>query len=331
MSDYSTEMPDPEDLSSETELRYRIGPEADGQRVDVVLSDLAGVPRSQIRRWIQDDRVLLNGEGIRPSRRASAGDVLIASPPKPKSIDTLPENIPLEILHEDEDLIVIDKRPGMVVHPAPGHSSGTLVNALLHHCTDLTGVGGMVRPGIVHRLDRGTSGVMVVAKNDSTHAALSEQFHDHTIGRLYLAFVRCLPGNDFGEVDAKIGRHPRDRKRMSVRADSGREAKTNWRVRVRYRASGISLLEIRPESGRTHQIRVHLSSRGMPIAGDEVYGRARSRRRPAAHWMDLQRPALHAASLGFTHPGNRSWVEFEAQLPADLAAFQKVLDEREEK
>lgn len=336
MSDTSTVAPDRDDLELDlagepppAELRFELGSESDGQRIDVVLSDLAEIPRAQVRRWIKADRVQLNGKQIRPSRKASVGDVLVAQPPALASPDALPEDIPIHILYQDNDLIVIDKAPGMVVHPAPGHSSGTLVNALLHHCKDLAGVGGTARPGIVHRLDRGTSGVMVVAKNDDAHRALSLQFHDHTIGRVYRAFVRSLPGADDGAIDEPIGRHPRDRKRMTVRPESGRKAKSNWKVLIRYRASGISLLEIRPESGRTHQIRVHLSSRGMPIVGDEVYGRARNRARSGARWIDLDRAALHAASLGFTHPTSRDWVEFEAPFPPDLESFRSQLVARE--
>jgi len=333
MSDDSTDLEDGDDLVSDSatggELRFELGEDFVGQRVDVVLSQLAGAPRAQVRRWIQAQHVELNGQTIRPSRRANKGDIVVANPPPLAAARAIPEDIPLDILYQDADLIVVDKRAGMVVHPAPGHSSGTLVNALLYCCDDLAGVGGAARPGIVHRLDRGTSGVMVVAKNDATHRALSEQFHDHTIDRVYLAFVRCLPGAESGAIDAPIGRHPRDRKRMSVQSERGREAKTNWQVRARYRKSGVSLLEIRPESGRTHQIRVHLSSRGMPISGDEVYGRARGRARTAASSADLTRPALHAAKLGFRHPATGEWIEFEAPLPPDLASFSARLEARE--
>jgi len=256
------------ETQSEEHIRFEVGGEDAGKRLDVALSGVAGIPRSQVRRWIESGAVLLNDEAPRASRKLSEGDVVIATPPRPVPIEAQPEPIPLEILYSDEDLIVIDKAAGMVVHPAPGHASGTLVNALLHHCDDLAGVGGAIRPGIVHRLDRGTSGVMVAAKNDAAHHALSAQFHEHTIGRIYWAFVRSLPGADRGVIDKPIGRHPRDRKRMSVRTDSGREARTHWSVLRRYPESKTSWLEIRPDTGRTHQIRVHLSSQGMPIAGD---------------------------------------------------------------
>jgi 23S rRNA pseudouridine1911/1915/1917 synthase len=312
--------------SRDTRLRFEVDAEHDGQRLDVFFSDHAGISRSQVRRWIQDGRVLLNEGVVRPSRKVSTGDVAVAQIPAAEPMDVLPEPIALDILHSDEDLIVIDKAAGMVVHPAPGHPSGTLVNALLHHCDDLAGVGGVLRPGIVHRLDRGTSGVMVVAKNDRAHRDLAEQFHDHTIDRAYWAFVRSLPSAERGEVDAPIGRHPRDRKRMSIRTGSGRPALTHWRVLTRYPDSGISQLEIRPETGRTHQIRVHLASQGMPIAGDPVYGRQRDKQRGHDFRIELERPALHAARLGFRHPRTGKRLDFEAPLPEDLAAFQLRLE-----
>jgi 23S rRNA pseudouridine1911/1915/1917 synthase len=253
------------------------------------------------------------------------GDSLEATPAEPESSSVAPEAIPLSVLYEDDDLIVVDKPAGLVVHPSPGHPGGTLVNALLHHCGNLAGVGGVLRPGIVHRLDQGTSGVMVAAKNDAAHRGLSEQFHDHSIEREYRALVRALPGADTGRVDQPIGRHPRDRKRMSVRSHRGREASTVWRVVRRFRATGLSWLAVFPESGRTHQIRVHLASVGMPIVGDPVYGR--SRREPLA----LARPALHARTLGFDHPRLGERLRFEAPLPDDLEQLIASLEAREER
>jgi len=197
------------------------------------------------------------------------------------------------------------------------------VNALLHHCRDLSGIGGVLRPGIVHRLDRGTSGVMVAAKNDAAHAALAEQFHDHTIERIYRALVVGVPGADEGRSDRPIGRHPRDRKKMSVRTRSGRPARTRWRVERRFRVAGLSWLEVRPETGRTHQIRVHLSAAGLPLVGDPNYGRSR-RRAPS-----LDRPALHAAVLGFDHPTGGERLRFEAETPPDLADLLGRLSRRE--
>ena len=302
-------------------MRFIVAEDFDGSRVDRALSALAEMPRAQVRRWIEAGLVQLDGTIlVRASRRVRTGELLEARPPAPVECRVEAEDLPLQILYEDIDLIVIDKAAGMVVHPAPGHASGTLVNALLHHCGDLAGVGGVLRPGIVHRLDRGTRGVLVVAKNDIAHRVLSEQFRDHSIERLYLAFVRAAPSEQSGRIDCPIGRHPRDRKRMSVRAHKTRSAATRWSVRERYPAAQQSLLEVRPESGRTHQIRVHLASVGMPIAGDRVYGRA-ARRRPAA--AGRERPALHAAALGFTHPRSRGRVRFEAAVPAAFALAQK--------
>jgi 23S rRNA pseudouridine1911/1915/1917 synthase len=299
-----------------------------GERVDIVLSSRAGLTRSGVKRWIDADRVTVNGKPRRASHRLALGDRVEATPLEPVAPSLEPEAIPLVVLHEDEDLIVIDKPAGMVVHPAPGHASGTLVNALLHHCGDLAGIGGVLRPGIVHRLDRGTSGVMVAAKNDAAHQALSSQFHDHSIDRSYQAFVRGVPSAETGEVDKAIDRHPRDRKRMSVQlrpGRTGRAALTRWVVVERFGASSRSLLRIQPQTGRTHQIRVHLAAIGLPIVGDPVYGRLRAQGRAPS----LSRPALHAAVLGFSHPrGGERW-RFEAPLPPDLVGLREALLARE--
>lgn len=300
-------------------VRFRVGESEVGFRLDAALAGLAGVARSQARRWIDTGLVHLEGQPARASARVSVGQTIEAQPPEPSPSDLAAEPIPLDVLHEDSDLIVVNKQAGLVVHPAPGHPSGTLVNALLHHCGDLAGIGGVLRPGIVHRLDKGTSGVMVVAKNDDTHAALASQFHDHDVERVYLAIVRGVPGPDTGREDRPIGRHPRDRKRMSVATGSGRAAQTAWRVRERFHGADHALLEVRPETGRTHQIRVHLASAGLPIAGDPVYGRSKPGRRAGVP-LGLDRPALHAAVLGFRHPGSGVVVRFETEPPPDFAA-----------
>ncbi len=331
MSPTSPDLPaTPSSNDDEVEaLCFEVEEAAEGQRVDVHLAELADISRAQARRWLEDGRALVNDAVVRPSRKLVAGDVIVADPPEAKPLDLVPEDIPLVVLHEDAHLIVIDKPAGLVVHPAPGHDRGTLVNALLHHCDDLAGVGGALRPGIVHRLDRGTSGVMVAAKNDRAHQKLAEQFHDHTIGRIYRTFVRALPGEDEGEIDAPIGRHPKDRKRMSIHTRAGRPATTRWICRARYPRSDISQLEIHPQTGRTHQIRVHLSSHGMPIAGDPVYGRPRTRGPKIAALDALTRPALHAALLAFDHPETGKRMEFTAALPADLAELERALEARE--
>ncbi len=320
---------------SEAVLVFEVGPDREGDRLDTALAALSGASRSQVQRWIDSDRVLLNGEPVRRASRLSEGDLLEATPPPPEVSEVLAEAIPLDILYEDEDVIVIDKRAGMVVHPAPGHARGTLVNALLHHCRADGGlaapaapvaVGGVERPGIVHRLDKGTSGVMVVARNDAAHRFLAEQFHDHSIERVYRCWVRALPRASSGRVDRPIGRHPSDRKRMSVRTRSGRRAVTGWTMIERYPHSGVSELEIRPETGRTHQIRVHCASAGMPLVGDPVYGRARTRAALGLNaGLGLERPALHAASLGFVHPRSRERVRFEVPLPHDLTQLVDAL------
>lgn len=309
-------------------LTFTVGDELAGQRVDQGLAALAGVPRAQVRRWIEAGRVRLDGQAVtRPSRRLGEGDQLEAEPPEPIELTIEPEAIPLAILYEDSHLVVLDKPAGMVVHPAPGHWSGTLVHAILHHCGDLAGVGGVLRPGIVHRLDRGTSGVMVVAKTDDAHRSLSAQFHDHSIERVYRSVVRGAPMKESGRVDRAIGRHPRDRKRMSVRTRSGREAATCWKVLERFPASSHAWLEIRPETGRTHQIRVHLASVHLPIHGDAVYGRSRRVRIQGIATLD--RPALHAAVLGFAHPADGRALRFEASVPADMESLLYTLRGRE--
>ncbi len=296
-------------------VTFVVGEDEAGFRLDLALATASGVSRAQVRRWIESGRVRINSRAGRPAQRVRAGDTLEADPPQPLPAELVAQPIPVPILHQDADLVVVDKPAGLVVHPAPGHSSGTLVNALLHACRDLAGIGGVLRPGIVHRLDRGTSGVMVVAKRDAAHAALAEQFRVHSVERVYRALVRGAPGADAGRIDRPIGRHPRDRKRMSVRARNAREARTAWRVLQRFAASARSWLEIRPETGRTHQIRVHLAAAGLPIVGDTVYGRARGSERR------LGRPALHAAVLGFTHPRSGEPMRFEAPLPPELRAL----------
>ena len=307
-----TDAPNELDEGSDT-LSFVVDEAFEGMRVDAALAEFSGGSRSQIRRWIDAGRVSVGGEPVRASRVLDLDDQVEAIPLVIVEMELRPEAIPLVVLHEDADLIVIDKAAGLVVHPAPGHPSGTLVNALLHHCSgQLAGIGGVARPGIVHRLDRGTSGVMVAAKTDAAHQGLSAQFAGHTIERRYHTFVRGLPRVDEGRVDRAIGRHPRDRKRMSVETKAGRPSVTNWRVLRRYPEASVSELSIRPETGRTHQIRVHLASAGLPMVGDVVYGRARGKE------AELGRPALHAAQLGFRHPTRDEWLDFEAPLPEDL-------------
>ena len=304
-------------------VNFLVGEAEADQRLDQALAAVAGIARSQARRWIDEGLVELNDRRVRPSQRVNVGDILRARPPAPIPSVALPEAIPIEVLYEDQDLIVVDKPAGLVVHPGPSHPRGTLVNALLHHCGDLAGIGGVLRPGIVHRLDRGTSGVLVAAKHDRAHLALAEQFREHRVERVYLALARGTPGDDSGRIELPIGRHPRDRKRMSVSTRSARPAHTAWSVRQRFPASGVALLEVRPETGRTHQIRVHLAATGLPIVGDAVYGRTRGKA------FAIARPALHAAVLGFDHPRDGRRHRYEAPLPADIAELVEVLTRRE--
>ena len=308
-------------------LYFVVAEELAGDRLDRALTQLLGISRSRVTNWITRGRVQLDERVVvQASRKVRLGARLEVTPPLPVAMEVEPESMTLDVLHEDHDLIVINKPAGLVVHPGPGHPGGTLVNGLLHHCGDLAGIGGVLRPGIVHRLDRGTSGVMVVAKNDETHHGLAIQFHDHSIERIYSAFVRGQPGPDSGTIDKPVGRHVRDRKKMSTRSRSGRSARTNWRIAERFPYHSTAWLEIRPQTGRTHQIRVHLASIGLPIHCDPVYGR--SRRNRLSGLPALERPALHAAMLGFRHPKTGESLAFEAAMPADLQLWLTILRER---
>lgn len=294
-------------------------------RLDLVVTALdPNWTRSQVARWIREGRVSVNQRRTsRPGEVVPAGAALQVEVPDPLPSSVAAQDLPLTVVYEDEDLAVIDKAAGMVVHPAPGHADGTLVNALLHHLDDLSGVGGEERPGIVHRLDRGTSGLLVVAKHDLAHRALSRQFAEHTAGRRYVAVVHDPPRDEAGTERSTLGRHPRDRHRMAS-VDGGRAAVTHWQVIARVGAVGV--VTCRLETGRTHQIRVHLAERGAPLVGDGLYGRA-DRTLPARlrGLVDPsgERPLLHAWSLRFEHPTTGAEREFFAPPPPDL---QRVLD-----
>jgi 23S rRNA pseudouridine1911/1915/1917 synthase len=283
-----------------------------------VSEHLPDLSRAQARRLIEQGRVTVEGGPVKPAYRVREGDEVRGAIPEPEPSALEPEPIPLRIVYEDEALLVIDKPAGLVVHPAPGHRSATLVHALLYHCPDLAGVGGVRRPGIVHRLDRDTSGLLVVAKADRAHRDLSAQFRAHTVEREYLALVRGTPGADRGTVDRPIARHPHDRKRFTsdrriARPSSrARHAVTHWSVEERF--DDLTLLRVWLETGRTHQVRVHLASIGLPVAGDPVYGGGRRISRA----LGLERQALHAALLGFDHPERRGRLRFTSSLPEDL-------------
>jgi 23S rRNA pseudouridine1911/1915/1917 synthase len=294
-----------------------------GLRLDSWLARrLPELSRSRLQTLIADGHVELDGRPARASTRVRSGQLARVRVPPPEPAAPGPEPIPLRVVHEDAAIVVIDKPAGLVVHPGAGAPSGTLVNALLSRVRDLSGVGGVLRPGIVHRLDRGTSGLLVVAKDDNAHRALARQFAARSVEKEYLALVLGVPARVAGQIDRPIGRDPKRRRRMSVGASRGREARTSWRVEERF--DGAALLRVRIHTGRTHQIRVHLSSIGHPVAGDALYGgtRSPSTRRAAARLAlaSLTRPALHSARLVLTHPVTSQRLAFEAPLPPDLEA-----------
>ena len=279
-----------------------------GKRLDKLISEqLPELTRSAVQHLIQDGCVTIAGKPVKKNTRASAGDVITVELPEPREVEIEPENIPLDIVYEDEDIIVVNKPKGMVVHPAPGNWSGTLVNALMYHCGDsLSGINGEIRPGIVHRIDKDTSGLLVVAKNDRAHQSLAEQIKVHSAGRRYFAVVYGTPREQKGTVNAPIARHPVDRKKMAVLA-GGREAITHYEVLEQY--AGYSYLTFLLETGRTHQIRVHMAHIGHPIIGDPLYG-------PAKDKWKLQGQCLHAGELTLTHPATGERMTFQAPLPA---------------
>jgi len=287
--------------------------------------------RSQLKKLIESGHITLDGARIKPSCKLKGGETIHIVLPEPEPIEALPEAISLQILYEDHDLIVIDKPAGMVVHPAPGHPCGTLVNALLYHCNDLAGIGGDLRPGIVHRIDKDTSGVLVVTKNDQSHQHLAAQFKKHSIKRRYLALVHGSPTGTAGTIDQAIGRHPTQRKKMSGKARQAKQATTHWKTVKHYQTNNLSLIALQLETGRTHQIRVHFSEANFPLIGDPLYGN-RSRT-IAIKDMELRvliarlsGQALHAQCLGFIHPTSRKYLEFYSEIPTTLQNIIDYLD-----
>lgn len=282
--------------------------EKGGERIDKYLSEqLEDMTRSHIQKLIKENMVRVNGMAVKSNFKLSASDQIEVEIPELKEPDILPENIPLDILYEDQDILVVNKPKGMVVHPAPGHYTGTLVNAIMYHCKDnLSGINGVMRPGIVHRIDMDTTGSLLICKNDRAHQTLAEQLKEHSITRKYHAIVHGRLKEDEGTIDKPIGRHPIDRKKMSVHCTNGREAITHYRVLKRFQQ--FTYIECQLETGRTHQIRVHMSSIGHPILGDQIYG-------PAKCPYKLQGQTLHAKVLGITHPTTGEYMEFDAPLP----------------
>jgi 23S rRNA pseudouridine1911/1915/1917 synthase len=261
--------------------------------------------RSQVQIWLKEDLVLVNGEKVKRNYKVKQGDEISVSVPDPKPLEIIAENIPLEIYYEDSDVIVVNKPRGMVVHPALGHETGTLVNALMYHCKDLSGINGVLRPGIVHRIDKDTSGLLMVAKNDVAHEKLAEQLREKTTVRKYIAIVHGVIEHEEGTIDAPIGRDKSDRQSMTVTEENAKEAVTHFKVLDRFEE--FTLVECQLETGRTHQIRVHMKYIGFPLAGDPKYGPRKT--------IDIDGQALHAAVLGFKHPRTGEYMEFSSPIP----------------
>lgn len=293
---------------------FVISPEGTGQRLDRWLAECCGdLSRSALQGLMEQGLVLYNGQPANKKDKVRAGDTVVLELPDPQPIEAQPQNIPLDIVYEDPYLLVVNKPKGMVVHPAPGNPDGTLVNALLYHCAgSLSGIGGAIRPGIVHRIDKDTSGLLVVAKDDATHQALSEQMSVHSIHRVYHAVVYGNLKEDEGFVEAPIGRDPKDRKKMAVTQTNAKYAYTGWQVLERF--GNFTYIACRLKTGRTHQIRVHMASIGHPLAGDPVYG-------PRSCIKALQGQCLHAKELGFVHPASGEHLFFDSELPPYFAEY----------
>ena len=295
--------------------RLNLTPEETGERLDAFLArSIPDLTRSAAQKLLEKGSVTIAGRPAKKNEKTALGMTIEVALPEPEPVDVLPQNIPLDVVYEDSDVIVVNKPVGLVVHPAPGHPDGTLVNALLYHCGDsLSGINGELRPGIVHRIDRDTSGLIIAAKNDKAHLSLAEQLQDHSLSRVYEAVVLGNFREDTGTVDAPIGRHPVDRKKMTIDRREGRRAVTHWTVLGRY--PGYTHIQCQLETGRTHQIRVHMASIGHPLIGDPVYGSKKP-------WPGLAGQCLHARRLRFLHPASGKSVEVECPLPD---WFQRVL------
>jgi 23S rRNA pseudouridine1911/1915/1917 synthase len=295
-------------------MEHIILEEQKGDRIDKAVSMLDSEwSRTQVQQWIKEGHVLVNGTPVKSNYKCSMNDKIEIFIPDPEVLDVLPEEMDLDIYYEDKDVLVVNKPRGMVVHPAPGHLTGTLVNGLMAHCKDLSGINGVLRPGIVHRIDKDTSGLLMVAKNDMAHESLVNQLVEKTVTRKYKAIVHGVIPHDFGTIDAPLGRDPKDRQSMTV-VDDGKHAVTHFHVLERFNA--FTLVECQLETGRTHQIRVHMKYIGYPLAGDPKYGPKKT--------LEIDGQALHAGILGFTHPRSGEYLEFEAPLPED---FKQLLDQ----
>lgn len=301
------------------QFTYQFGlDDPEDERLDKWISEaLEGLSRSFIQKCIKEDKVLVNGTPQKASYRLKTDDEIVFSIPEAAQPDITPKDIPLSILYEDDDLLVIDKPKNMVVHPAPGHYSGTIVNAVMYHCqNDLSGIGGVMRPGIVHRIDKDTTGSIIICKNDKAHLSIAAQLKEHSITRKYRAIVCGVIRDEEGSVDAPIGRDPQNRKRMAVNHKNGKSAVTHYRVLQRFK--NYTYIECQLETGRTHQIRVHMTSIGHPLLGDALYGTGRSP-------FHLEGQTLHAMVIGFQHPSTGEYVEVTAPLPDYFEHLLKVL------
>ncbi|WP_226674301.1 RluA family pseudouridine synthase [Rossellomorea aquimaris] len=297
-------------------IQHNILEEEQGERIDKVVSQLNKEwSRSQVQQWIKEGHIKVNDENVKPNLKCPLNAVITVSIPEPEELDVEPENLYLDIAYEDGDVIVVNKPKGMVVHPAPGHYSGTMVNGLMYHCKDLSGINGVLRPGIVHRIDKDTSGLLMVAKNDMAHEHLVNQLVEKSVTRKYTAIVHGLIPHEYGTIDAPIGRDPKDRQSMAV-VDNGKQAVTHFKVLDRYK--DFTLVECELETGRTHQIRVHMKYIGYPLAGDPKYGPRKT--------LSIEGQALHAGVLGFVHPRTEEYIEFHAKLPEE---FTKLINHLE--
>ena len=304
------------------EINFTVNENQSGQRLDIFLTQNdAALSRSQVKRAIEEGDVLINALPTKPGSRLKEGDIIRLCLRPAQDAVAVPQEIPLNIVYEDEAIIVVNKQAGMGVHPGQGHYEHTLVNALLFHCHDLSGIGGVLRPGVVHRLDKGTSGLIVAAKSDAAHRRLTDQFQKHEVYKTYRALVWGDVRGNHGEIVLPVGRHPGDRKKMSIKSKRGREAITLWKVRERYGAA--TLLDVEIKTGRTHQIRVHLAARGYPVIGDVVYGNPAKIHTITDSTLKgqikaLERQALHAAELSFLHPSTGERMVFTAAMPEDM-------------
>lgn len=298
------------------ELQWTITEQEKNERIDKVITSFnEDWSRSQVQQWVKNGHLTVNGVQVKSNYKMQLHDQIVLTIPDPEVLEVVPEKMDLDIVYEDEDVVVVNKPRGMVVHPAPGHYSGTLVNGLMYHCKDLSGINGVIRPGIVHRIDKDTSGLLMVAKNDRAHESLVEQLKAKTTKRIYKAIVHGVIAHDNGTIDAPIGRDKQDRQSMTVTDENGRDAVTHFNVLERF--TNFTFVQCQLETGRTHQIRVHLKYIGYPLAGDPKYGPKKT--------LDIEGQALHAEVLGFTHPRTGEQLEFQAPIPDDMEQVLKQI------